>query len=423
MKKLLVKMASILAAISIVLVLVPQTVSAASNGTADFVTRFYQLCLGRTPDPAGLKDWVDQLESGKQTGANVAFGFVFSPEFTKSNVSNDEYINIMYEAFFNRVADPAGYDNWSKALESGLSRFYVLAGFTNSQEFKNLCNSYGIQAGSLTLTDPADVYPDTAAFVARFYKQCLGRSADPSGLNNWVANLQSGAQTGCDVAYGFVFSPEFQNKDVSDDEFINIMYHAFFNRDADTVGYNAWATYLEAGFTRHYVLAGFVNSQEFKNLCATYKINPGSLAVLQEDSSISKLLKGSSFSVDASGNLYVLWGAVNTSGKSISKIVVTYGIYDKQGSPLTLRGKSSHSFNETYTASTPIPPMNSLVIRNSSGFLGGGASNCGRVDIGTVVISYSDGSTQTIAYGQSMYAYGTTSASMNSGISLTRDAA
>ena len=418
MKKLFLKMASVLAALSIVLVLMPQTVNAASNGTADFVTRFYQLCLSRDPDPAGLKNWVDQLQSGKQTGANVAHGFVFSPEFIKRHVSNDEYINIMYKAFFNRKADAAGFKTWSNALESGLSRFYVLAGFTNSKEFSDLCGNYGIQAGSLTLTDPADVYPNTAAFVTRFYKQCLGRGADATGLNNWVASLQSGAKTGCDVAYGFVFSPEFQNRNVTDDEYINIMYHAFFNRDADAKGYDTWATYLAAGFTRHYVLAGFVNSQEFKNLCASYKINPGSLAILEEDSSISKLLSGSSFSVEDDGDLYVLWGAVNTSGKYITQLDVTYGIYDKQGNPLTLSGDSSNVFTVTYKASSsPIPPMEILVIK-SSGYLGGGAQNCGRVDIPSILITYSDGSSQTVNYAQSMYSADSAGASFNAGSSF-----
>ena len=411
-------MVSALAALSIVLALVPQTVSAASNGTADFVTRFYQLCLGRDPDSAGLKDWVDQLQSGKKTGADVARGFVLSPEFKNKKVSNDDYIDIMYEAFFDRQADDAGFKTWSKALEGGLSRYYVLAGFTNSKEFINLCGSYGIKAGKLTLTDPADVYPDTAKFVYRFYQQCLGRGADSQGLNNWVSNLQSGAQTGCDVAYGFVYSKEFTGRNVSDADYINIMYRAFFNRKADPAGYATWEKYLNAGYTRHYVLAGFVNSQEFKNLCASYNINPGSLAIREEDSSLSKLLEGSGFEVWDSGNLYATWYAANTSGKSIQAIEVTYGTYDKQGNPMTLTGRSSSVFTIKYTAgSNPVPPMKVLAIQSTR--LGGDASNCGRVDIPTILITYTDGSTQTVNYAQSLYDLNAASASYDSVISLS----
>ena len=402
MKRLFLKMASVLAALSIALALVPQTVSAASNGTADFVTRFYQLCLGRDPDPTGLKDWVDQLQSGKQTGANVARGFVLSEEFKNKKVSNDEYIDIMYEAFFDRQADASGYKTWSKALEGGLSRYYVLAGFTNSQEFINLCNSYGIQPGSLTLTDPADVYPDTAKFVYRFYKQCLGRGADPTGLNNWVSNLQSGAQTGCDVAYGFVFSKEFSDRNVSNDDFINIMYHAFFNRNADPTGYATWQKYLDAGFTRHYVLAGFVNSQEFKNLCASYNINPGSLTVLQKDSSISDVIaEKSGFEVSGSDYFRLCWYAVNTSPKDILGIMVDYYFYDNQGNPLLFDGYTNefqHYYSHEYQG-TGIAPMEEFYIEHT--FLYFNMYDMGRVDIGAVELFYSDGTTQKIQYGQS----------------------
>ena len=44
----------------------------------NFVKRIYNIALERGYDEAGLNDWVDQLEKGKATGANVGYGFFFS---------------------------------------------------------------------------------------------------------------------------------------------------------------------------------------------------------------------------------------------------------------------------------------------------------------------------------------------------------
>ena len=51
-----------------------------ATDVSSFVTRLYQTCLDRSPDPAGLNNWVNNLISGKVTGGQAAHGFVFSEE-------------------------------------------------------------------------------------------------------------------------------------------------------------------------------------------------------------------------------------------------------------------------------------------------------------------------------------------------------
>lgn len=116
---------------------------------SDFITRFYQLCLDRQPDQQGLEEWTTRLLSGKATGADVAYGFVNSQEFAGRSTSDEQFLQIMYKAFFNRDPDQAGFDKWLSLMRAGNSRTFVLAGFINSQEFKDLCSSYGIRPGSL----------------------------------------------------------------------------------------------------------------------------------------------------------------------------------------------------------------------------------------------------------------------------------
>ncbi len=139
------------------------------------------------------------------------------------------------------------------------------------------------KAGENQLTDEQKAQIEL--FVRRFYKEVLGRNqaqidADTAGIANWTNALINGTKSGGEVAYGFVTSKEFTNRDLNNAAFINTMYKAFFDRDADAAGYNDWYNKLQNGTaSREQVVAGFVNSGEFHNLCAKYGINPGSLNI------------------------------------------------------------------------------------------------------------------------------------------------
>ncbi|MCG9480037.1 MAG: DUF4214 domain-containing protein [Actinomycetia bacterium] len=120
-----------------------------ADGVTGFVTRMYQVTLDRNPDPSGLASWEGGLRSGSLSGADVAKNFIFSEEFMAKNLNNEQFLQVMYRAFFDRAPDPGGFNGWMSELNSGKSREYVLAGFVNSQEFNQLCSDYGINPGSL----------------------------------------------------------------------------------------------------------------------------------------------------------------------------------------------------------------------------------------------------------------------------------
>jgi peptidoglycan/xylan/chitin deacetylase (PgdA/CDA1 family) len=121
----------------------------------------------------------------------------------------------------------------------------------------------------------ADSRSQVSEFVTRFYKLCLDREPDAGGLNYWVNNLLARKITGAQAAEGFIFSAEFTAKNTNNSEFLTILYRAFFNREADADGFNKWLALLNAGNSRQFVLAGFVNSVEFKTLCKNYGITAG----------------------------------------------------------------------------------------------------------------------------------------------------
>ena len=225
-----------------------------------FVTRFYNLCLNRDPDSAGLKGWVDGLLDQSLAGSDVAYGFVFSQEFIDSNVSNEEYLAILYQAFFSRRPDSEGWQGWLEAMNSGTSRRDVLDGFVFAAEFNELCRLYGIMPNPV------------ATFVARFYTLFLKRDADNLGLDGWVSFLLSGERVGADLAQGFIFSQEFPHDLISDEEYVTILYRAFFNREPDASGMMGWLKELELGKDRREILDGFIYSTEFVKLCLNYGI-------------------------------------------------------------------------------------------------------------------------------------------------------
>lgn len=121
--------------------------------------------------------------------------------------------------------------------------------------------------------------PGVEAFVRSLYSDCLGRDADPSGLNDWCTRLTDGSVTGKECAFGFFFSSEFQSKanQMSDSDLINAYYKVFLGRGADSAGSSYWAGQI-ANTTNDLgiLFTGFADSAEFSNKCETCGITAGS---------------------------------------------------------------------------------------------------------------------------------------------------
>ncbi len=169
----------------------PATLFADSGGVEAFVTRFYQQTLDRGPDPSGLQNWVQHLVSGNLSGADVAERFIFSEEFQGKSTSNEQFLDVMYRAFFNRAPDPEGYSGWLSQLQRGQSRKFVLSGFVNSVEFANLCAEYGIESGSINAEGASTQAPvqrtNTINASGNITVVCMGDSLIVK--SDWVPKL------------------------------------------------------------------------------------------------------------------------------------------------------------------------------------------------------------------------------------------
>ena len=242
-------------------------------GVAGFVERLYTVALGRPSDPAGKADWINRVTTQGYTGADLAEGFLYSAEFLSKNMSNSDFLDVLYKTFFNRDADEAGKANWMNAMAAGMTPKQVIRGFIDSTEWANLCLTYGIASGT-------DVKPNISItpsqgivdFATRLYTTCLGRQPDQGGLQNWANQLANMQISGSEAAHGFFFSAEFINDGHSNDEYVTRLYRTFMNREPDPAGFADWVGQLNNGASRESVFQGFAGSAEWADICAQYGI-------------------------------------------------------------------------------------------------------------------------------------------------------
>ncbi|MBO4635642.1 MAG: DUF4214 domain-containing protein [Clostridiales bacterium] len=242
-------------------------------GVGGFVDRLYVIALDRTSDPVGRADWIAAITERGTTGADAARGFLYSDEFLNKQVSNEDFVRILYRTFFDREPDIEGYNAWVNVLNNGESKQHVIEGFINSTEWANLCLLYGIASGGTGVPNiEADPNQSTIDFCTRLYTTCLERNADQDGLMAWARQLANRRDSGSGAARGFFFSSEFIGQNVDNGEYVRRLYRTFMGREADEEGYNAWVAQLDEGVSREVVFAGFAESPEFTRICASYGI-------------------------------------------------------------------------------------------------------------------------------------------------------
>lgn len=114
------------------------------TNTESYVARIYTKALGRDPEAAGLKYWTEEINSKNRTPVAVAEAFFFTPEFTNKNLSNTEYVKVLYRTFMGREYDQAGLNYWVDRLNKGESRKSVLRSFASCDEFQKIIKSFGL---------------------------------------------------------------------------------------------------------------------------------------------------------------------------------------------------------------------------------------------------------------------------------------
>ena len=118
----------------------------AAGELEDFVTRCYRIALGRTPDPQGYADWCRWLTDGTVDAKGCAYGFVFSPEMNRKNLSDEAFVRTLYNLFMDREGEASGVSFWVNYLAEGHTREEVFNGFADSVEFARIVASFGVES-------------------------------------------------------------------------------------------------------------------------------------------------------------------------------------------------------------------------------------------------------------------------------------
>ncbi|MBP3297533.1 MAG: DUF4214 domain-containing protein, partial [Lachnospiraceae bacterium] len=177
-----------------------------------------------------------------------------------------------------RTPEVDGLNYWAGQLYSGqMTRYEVANGFISSDEFKGICADYSITRGSLDVNAVVPV----ERFVTRMYRLSLEREAEQEGTYYWTFRLRDHMENGATFAEQVFFSKEMQDKNLSNEKYVELLYNAMMDRPSDEDGRAYWLGKLSAGdperMSKREVLNGFIVSPEFTGICAQYGIERGEL--------------------------------------------------------------------------------------------------------------------------------------------------
>ena len=158
-------------------------------------------------------------------------------------VSSTVFVRQLYRDLLNRDPDSGGLAFYVAGLDGGhISRSQLAAQFFTSPEF----NSAGL-------------------YIVKLYLAVLGRQPDFPGWQFWFNGITAGQSTDV-VLTSFLSSPEFTMKygNLSDTDFITLVYRSVLGRDPDLGGLQYYQYYLGSHqLTRSAVFDQFLRSSEY----------------------------------------------------------------------------------------------------------------------------------------------------------------
>ncbi|SFO11228.1 DUF4214 domain-containing protein [Sphingomonas sp. OK281] len=228
------------------------------------IIRLYDTVLDRGPDAGGLDFWVDQVEDRGLTVTAVANAFASNAAFQSAtgSLSNEAFVDYIYQQALGRAADGGGRTYWTAQLDSGLSRGEFMLGLSEGTEHRGLTAE--IIGQGYFQTD------DTYQSIALLYDSASNRMPDVSGLTFWAEQVKAGTLTLNQVADNFVSSAEFSSstQGLSNGQLVDLMYQNSLDRAPDAGGRAFWTDQLDHGLSKGALLYEFSASAEHAALLA-----------------------------------------------------------------------------------------------------------------------------------------------------------
>ena len=202
------------------------------NGLYEFLNRLYITGLGRPADSDGVFNWFNHIIYDGYSGSDLVRGILYSPEFLNKNVSNRDFVLIVYRTILDREADPEGLANWTAKLDAGVSRQTVLEGFLGSVEWSNLCRWYGIPSGNNVAPSIA-VLPTfgSRTFVNYLSTQIVNNPETDDNVERYAAQVLNFEISGTELAHQYLFSPTVSA--MSNYDYLTRVYRTILAREPD----------------------------------------------------------------------------------------------------------------------------------------------------------------------------------------------
>ena len=236
--------------------------------TVIFNGKFSNYSFTRTSTSIDIDDQRTSTNDGTDTLSNIEF-IQFTDqtvEESKVDVVKTYSGNFSDYKFYNKgngvyqIKTDSGYDDIT-----GLP-LLTFTGEATDSSFRDISAIVDIKG---TFDQVTGLNTDDAKMF-RLYNAAFKRLPDPDGLRYWIGKYSSGANDSRAVASSFLGSAEFKERygeNVSDSTYVNTLYKNVLGRDADTSGLNYWLGQLNSGAeTRYEVLLGFAESAENKTL-------------------------------------------------------------------------------------------------------------------------------------------------------------
>jgi hypothetical protein len=173
------------------------------------VTDLYLTFFDRAPDSGGKAFWVGQLDQGMPREVLLA-QFMFSPEFIAftGKVFGGSFVRAditmvmdFYRGLLVRLPDNTGLAFWLGRFRT--ARCQPNGGTLLRQEAAAISSEF------ITSSEYTARNRTTAQFVGDLYNAFLRRGGDLGGVQFWINQITSGAQTRDAVRQAFVGSSEF----------------------------------------------------------------------------------------------------------------------------------------------------------------------------------------------------------------------
>lgn len=111
--------------------------SGVSTETVNAITRLYKAYYLRDPDAGGMQYWRNEAAAGV-TIWRISDHFAASNEFVEryGNLNDRQFVGLVYQNVMGRAPDAAGERYWVDRLRSGVSRGELMTYFSDSPEYR-----------------------------------------------------------------------------------------------------------------------------------------------------------------------------------------------------------------------------------------------------------------------------------------------